>query len=1609
MNSIGRTSSLSDHCSPRCNSLLLLVVAACSGFGLNASVFGQAFFSDEMQSSTLIEPPREVDRLLRDAEKAIRLKAWSEATKALGIVLGIEADTDRLEGKGQDYFTLDEGNRTTERATIHKLARQMFDSIPDEGQATVELRYGSTAKQLFEQAISTGDWQVIDSIAGRYQMTEVGREAGFLAAERQLSMGNAAWAASRFENLLSSNQARRQFGPAIGIAAAAAWKISGQRERAIERLGETAKQFSISSFDNGNVQLDLKNLELAYNDLSFGNLTARSEKQVAPHVQGGGPDRNADSYAGLPLPFVSWHSLLHESIQHEEEAIRTVREQSKRNEGLSLIPSRGAIVVPPYLIAMTYDQRIHAVHLQTGQLKWATAFAGVPIHSMDRYSSGDGQGLKLPMQDYLAERIWGQQATGQLTADDDNIYAVVEQRSIDVAESLKRGVNANIAVPIPQQSYNVLQAYSIDREASLIWEVGDQTGLADARLANVLFLGPPLPYNGQLLVIGEVNGELILFAIDPTTGSWLWQQQLSANNASTIANDKLRRNFACCPSVQAGVVLCPTLSGELVAVDLASHSLLWATAYPQTLEARNSDRVNVWGMAQNTIFRPLEKRSSEISVLIDNGIAIHAPPDGKGVYAVDIFSGEILWSDPSLEALYLAGITNGEVYIVTASEVSAIVCKTGKQRWDINLTPYGQIVGRSARNGNQLLVPMTSQQVVQIDVREGTVVDTMRVEQTLGNLIATNDSLISLGAVSLTSYPIRDQVRLQLQNKLAGSEPTPLSIARKAEIALSESNWEQAFELAFQAHSMDKNNDDIKGLVRKIALNALKEDFQTFAPRLQQLKELMETGPDRGLYLVSLIRGLLERQRYDEGLMQIIDLTRLKTQARATVSRWDSLIEMNEHWTIEEDEWIATTLAVLMQKASPAARLAAVPKISEHLDSALSDIRYVSLCEQQYKWVPEAASFFLRRAVQQFRSNDLYDAEQSAVRARLLAEKLADQSMGQKTAKAATLLQTLIYRTVDRWHSASVTAASAGLTLSELEAITELDVLKVGELTRYPEFAVDSVVVKTVELAVNDIDVWSTDLPRVRTFNGAELEVLQQGAAAWPKGKVEVTTAETTDVDLGETVCRVQQRIGTALAGWEATLTSGSLMLIDPTHKNRLTIQLSDRPVNSAMLYMIDSIVIVERGSEVLAIDTLSAQAPSDDMLESVENLPSEAILWNEEFGRTTSRQLFGVRGRSKDQWDWGAEHHGQTNGFSTVIADHYGLIVANEKSIQCIDYRRGTPIWTVESSVFKTATVAANSPLNSQPWVSYRDGKVILFDAVGKRRVVLAAGDGSVLDSGELSIDGDIWAVAHGNCITGKKTSDRKFIFELRSGLNNEALLQATVANSSRAEIFKDESLVVWGTEQELKFWNLKTGESSDHPVLADTRMTHFRLEEFGDSLLILPYAPSMKSELVENEADDLLIVAGPMLAIDAVNGQPKWDAPLQVQGFYLPILQPRCSPAITLARQISFRFERTTVKTASLAIVDLRTGKLLYENNYLPSRQGVKFGAIVDLSSFQNKIAYRGSELTVQWTSDPIDKSDSPIVVGQTDAKQLSENLPKSLADQIERRRKLDEGDPF
>ncbi|MCY2975339.1 MAG: PQQ-binding-like beta-propeller repeat protein [Planctomycetota bacterium] len=1602
------------------------VFCVLTGFAQTKYLFAQGFFNNNGPAfiePQLIEPPREMVRLLEEAREQVQQKVWSEATLAAGILLGLEEADLESDWSGQDYFLDVRAN--VGRQSIRQEAIAVLDSMPEAGQAVIELRYGLRAQQELDSAITNRDWSMISEVSRKYCFTKAGRDAAWLIVEERLGRGLPMDAAVLLENLLKQSRARSHFGAPGMLFLATCWLAADKQELAVAAINSAKAEFPNSKVQwNGTtIDLNTETNTILSEQVASKSITRTSFKTNEPGWVGGDQQRNADTSMGLPVPLTNWKYWMHESIQHEESAYKTVK-QKLTDRNTILVPSRVPIVAYPWVIVMSYGQRVNAIHLKTGKMVWGNSFNNIPYDlSMDRFVFREGPTAGIVAQDYLLRRIWGESGIGQLTSDGSNLYCLAELASVDAAESLTLGIHANVSRPIARRNFNCLQALSIADQGKLIWEVGGETGLAEPALAGVLFLGAPIAANGELLTMGELNGEVYLFSVNPSDGRMNWRQQLVANPASPLASDPRRRNQSCVPSIAGGICVCPTLSGQLVGVNLNTRSLAWSLPYSQN-SSFASNRINVFGNPTGGDINAMELRSSDSGVLIVGDCVIHAPSDGDTVYAAGLLDGKQRWELSKNSILYVAAGLDDRILLVGDQLLYCVEAADGANAWEnpIALNAIGRVVGRGCRNGDHYYVPMSSQEILDIDLRQGKIVDRMRVAQPLGNLVATADQVISLSPVELTAYSIRDRVRDEVDLEFATGNVTSPGLQRKSKIYLAEGDIDSAIDTAEKAYRMDRKDPEVQHLLRYIAMRALQEDFDKHSSRVLEYEDLINAGPERTLYLISVIDGLVKRGESVEVTRKLLELQNDMYQQRFAGPSLSDTIDPENNLTLQNDIWTAAKLAQLYEASNTNARAGMISIVADRIQQLSKSIAAADTetRSDMFRWLPAASSLRLEIAKKVFDGGDLLLAEQLLGEAAQVASASLQRDSSANSSESTEeqkLLQSkmdklrlAIYNTVGRWTTSVPISSSLGESLDSI---------------RTEPF-------KAANPNPLMLNRRAKETPSETTV--ADFKRLSGGLAAWPNGKVTVDSRiadRPLQPILGSTTCPVKQATGTALAGWMVYLQQGAIELVGPTGSQRLTIQAEIIPrgigPTGTIAHIIDSILLLELPTEIIAIDTLRAAMNNNEVASS----NGDYILWRESFSSqlTEEPNRFGGSKLVTERMPWGSDRIKNRRGFAIGPANHYGVIVSQSGSVISLDPRTGTRRWV-------------RSGFGSQLTIGQDDHTLIVLDTTKSERLLIDARDGKLISRHPLTEKWEVWTSAGKNLLTASeekvsvrdgKASSSTIRFKLIDGISGNVVLEKSFPkdNEIRAEVIAASGtnpacMVAWQANQPLLFWNLKSGKESSYPVPNKFPMRSITLERTGGHILILPESPSLRNDVVQTEEPDRFRkVSGAMLAIDPQDGHPLWKSPVIVYDFRFPIAQVRNTPAIILNRPLKFKANGLiNTETVSVAVLDSRTGALLYNDNYLFStRGGADFQCLSRLGDGEVTFQYRGSEVLIKWSNktpddqpdaqanvqkkadtnpekDPLKESETDATreIGKFDKKSIQSGVPAKLLERLQ-----------
>ena len=1520
-----------------------LIVEFMPGFGnSDAHAQGRRFGRNSkiQMEVVLTAAPREVLVLLEEAEERIKNEQWSEATFTLGILLGLE-EARQDDFTGVDFFIDREELSTSPskpadgntlesiRGTVFQRVYELIESLPTEATKIVDLRYGTLASQSLEKAIVESNWGKIAEVASKYGFTTSGQDACVILGEHWLRKGDARRAGKLLSGVFRQKSASGRLGPELGVLTASAYKSAGMLTEALSILEATRKEFN-------KVDIDWKGTKISWDSRSVLSKNVLDQMQLdgqqivprilrQPFYQNGNANRNADTSAGIPLPILRWHAELHESKQHKNNLELTLKEKLAEGKS-SFIPSRYPISVGPWVIATTYDQRIVGIDALTGRLGFECPYSGMPMgFSMDRYLNRDSHSFNLPAPDYLTKRVWGEAVLGAISSDGERIYNISELPAVDIAESFALGPNARVVKPQGVRSYNVMQCWSIPEEGKLKWEVGGQKSQTEPRLAGTLFLGSPLPHENELLVLGELNSDMFLFALAPETGKLLWRQPITTNYSS-ISSDLMRRSTGAVPAADGSIVVCPTISGYLVAYDKANRSMLWGFKYPIKPTFVNANQFNQFAQVDLADFSPLTPRSADTSAVISNGVVLFAPADGNDVYAIKIEDGSLLWklSDSSQEQIrYVAGAWNDTAVIVCQSAIVAVDLKTGASKWPrVDFPDAQQVIGRGVRNGGAYFLPTSGQTILQIDLASGKIAESVRVEQPLGNIISVGDRLICATPFELDCYSIREAFQTQLKEELQKNSVSPSGLVQQGELALARADFDGALNFLDQARKVDPNNADAILLINKVGIAALTADFDKYIDRVDPFENLA-ADRDSVPFLHLKVKGFQKQGRFKEAFSTLMKLSQLRTTQRQEQMSGIATLVLTPNWSIQEDRWIATQIRNSMEKLTPAEMAQTKSLITAELESLEKLPAHVRLVRLgHFESIRETERFRQESAKTLVKQKDYLQAE------RLLTSDGFLDVADPKSADAIRRKEIL----------ASIYARTKRIDL----AARYLD----GDLNR-----LDRLILEIAGVFTQPIP--STSVP------GLTRNTSIKPISEWPTGKVQVSTIQLEAPPLKETLldttaaCKWKTRIGDSLAGWEVLSGEKSLVFsnraTDQEIQSYVDVGLQEK-LTIPVVHSVDSIVLLEINRQIIAIDTLSASLKEQD-----------EVLWREQFEvGNIEKERDGTKSQGLNSWGLPT-----TKGtFRVASVSRSGVIVLLDDELSCLDLTTGARIWI--RTGFKGCTFASH------------DGKLLVYHPKNQLILHINSRDGATLVEVPLAFEDWSPIASVGRYWLFATDTQKKNGLRLVDSIDGKVVFEKELSVGTKIGIDGESGVVIVNSSGELTYWNLEDEKEFIRQVEWELKTDRLSIQRFGDTILVMQYWEALRLDIfnVAPKAIDpnFTPVAGRLLALSAKDASNVWEQNHRVNQFHFPISQNRDSPIAVFVRRLqTVKVMKGSVDFMSIALVDIRNGRVVFSRDDLPCIRGLPFSQEIIADQNTIVIDYLGTRVELNWIKEA--NSDEPV----------------------------------
>lgn len=955
---------------------------------------------EEMTDALSIPTDRKSQKSMEAAQDLIKEESYGEAAKILQKLLESKEDIFvevERRSKGPDG----KEKVTKQRTSLRVEANRLLGTMPAKGLEFYELQNGARAKADLAKAKNTADRQLLAQVAQRYFHTAAGAEATDLLGTYRLDRGDYRMAALFFERLLSHHLAEK-LSPITLYKAALAFRCTGDQAKTDGVWKQLTKK-DPRGLTLGDQLVAWDRLQKEMDQFRAVSKTANSFDWP---TFGGAPNRTAEGNGGSPFLEVKWTQDMH-SFGSDS---RTVRSKELVTQTLHGLEDRQLPILPAfYPIAATLQKDgkplplviyrsyfgTHAVNAQNGKLQWE-ARSGLSIdnvgNDLQKWTSMSGWITSYNMGG--SNPLFENSTLGSLSTDNVYVY-VVEDLAVPPHPNLTmqwqmNGQRMNMAGNFEDNlHYNVLQAFELD-SGKIKWELGgrgaDPRGGDKGELNDSFFLSAPLPLGDRLYVLNEKNGELRLLCLDPSKDASQGENPIAWTQTLATVRDKLevdvgRRIQAALPAYGEGILVCPTNAGAVLAIDLLTHSLVWAHSYrkiPATDPNQQMGMMRRMRMVQGGMVvqegGPQQQAGSEWRVtapIIQDGKIIYTPPDGNALLCLNLRDGTPAWEAPRTDDLYLGGVFNGKVLLVGKNHCRALNLADGKEAWK---EKTGMPSGMGTASNNIYYLPLRKStrskdeapEVCAINIETGKIEKEARSRRKSngsmeipGNLLFYNGDVISQTALAIASYPQLKVKLAQIDERLKANPHDPIGLTERGELRLDEkdlpgavSDFRTALATAPSANVSDEERKKLADFVprtRAKLFDAYSElflsDFSKSEKHLEEFKELCKVPPPADASPQDLLQAQQEEQRRKAGFLCLLGDGREKQgrllEAFQAYEQFGSLggnrelISVPGHPDLRTrpDVWAQGRIAVMVAKAAPEQRKPLEDKIVEEWKS----------------------------------------------------------------------------------------------------------------------------------------------------------------------------------------------------------------------------------------------------------------------------------------------------------------------------------------------------------------------------------------------------------------------------------------------------------------------------------------------------------------------------------------------------------------------------------------------------------------------------------------------------------------------------------------------------
>lgn len=1455
---------------------------------------------NDLESSFFLPIPREERLRLVRIKEYTENERWTDAAQELIELLAVEDSEDFLVPLETSGETTSESVKTSTLKLVKTLPPQVLEAYL--------LLVGGEPEAMLQDALTTNGRKELTNVARRYLFSPSGEKAAIILARKSMDARQWEGALLDLNRLDFKPDNTRRYRAETDLMKAICLKEVGQVDQATEIVNALQKEHELEKL-LPKALIAKKNASQVLDALTQVGSLSEFPPYAWTMFQGS-ESRTAPSRGSEPLQEIQWNARMAQSRQQQDDIHKSV--QRFRDNRVPVFPAIHPVVVANQVIFRT-PAGLLATDIHSGKVLWKFPWDTIELDLSEEDS--DTFGNLFPGLGKEFERaIWSDGRSGLISSDGKRLFYVHEENAPgeDIAAMLAQG---GIQGGLLANQQNYLYCFDIEREGAILWQIGGVTSDTleeENQLSEARFLGPPLPVGKDLFVLAGIIDEIRLLCLNAETGEIQWTQQLARQTAASPGDLLANILQAATPSHKGGILVCPTNTGAIVAVDLANRTLLWGFQYKEPNRNRPTRRIT--SNNQGDDFLAMADRWSDGTPIIHQGKVLVTPTDSDFLYCIDLLTGEKLWERPRRDNIALATVEEGTALVIGKSSVTGVDIETGEDAWtpDKSELPEQALPsGFGFRLDGKYYLPTVRNQIIPIDITTGHQDAPIEAVGELGNMVCYQDYVISVSPEYVTAYKQIDALRREVTARLEKNPDDAEALRLLGK--LQKHDGELALALQSLQHSLELEDvEETRIQLVATGLAALNEDFLKFRDIVPQM-EMLATTNDERLSLARLTaRGLQAEGKHEEALTRYFEFLDLTDQYLDSQVVPNDLIirDFAPEIEVTADRWARGMLSQLYDAMSAEEKQLANERVKERLTQLLAEnedktsalARFVD----RFPRFPVSLEARLKLASLYLASGHVMQGE--AVLRPLMASDLpADQ------------LAPLIYQQATGLRKAGLGDESAkwfGLLSA-----------------KYSDIPVNG---KQTGRQVGALENW----------NPVESAIVR-GKSLWPYADVnanveKIQSGGFTRVDYP---IRLNEKNAQLPTGYSILLDSDALLLIVQDEFGNPVVRIPFTPQSRRKLYQpqisalhatqLGHLLIFSLGSE-LQVFNMMPRLPSDD---------SPRLLWSADLqnglGGTTRRT------REFDVFTKKSNPFANMEPTARDVTTHkpIGQFVCNDDVICyqvgtrlfCRDPETGAVYWERDGIALGCELVLTDQHIIAIPEDSQSQRSEVGLDVSA---MVLSADNGQLIDTVELPSADRIWTVRDGVVLAWEKQpEDGPQGLEAFDATTGKKIWSRSVeaASSTQGVLLKRHPrLVLLDKTGQLLVINIPDGEVLHESVLAQKEdVIQLKAVESEDQYLVAVYRdiasrPHFKSIPYDNSEK---LLRGEIYAFDPQTNEPQWSTPALVHDNYLlDSFQSSGLPVIALLARMHRPDARTPQMNSVLEalVLDKRDGRVLYRHEF-------------------------------------------------------------------------------